>query len=82
MIDGLPSVGRLSMEWLDFFILMGAIALVLLAAFFWALFLRKSKKRRIRRRKRRRALNPTLAKTGGLPPVREEKHPGAPTPPS
>jgi hypothetical protein len=78
---GLPAVGRFSTAWLDFFILMGAIGLVLVAAFSWALFFRKGVKRRIRRRKHRRSLNPTLAKTGGLPPVREGKKPDAPVQP-
>jgi hypothetical protein len=33
------------------------------------------------RRREHRPMNPTLAQTGGLPPVREEKSPDAPTPP-
>jgi hypothetical protein len=82
MDEGLPAVGRLSPELLDFFIVIGAIGLALILIFFWALFFRKNGKQRgHRRRKRRRPLNPTLAKTGGLPPVREEKKPDAPTPP-
>jgi hypothetical protein len=82
MDNGLPAVGQLSPEWLDFFIMCGAIGLVLLAAFFWALLFRKSgKRRRKNRRHRHRPLNPTLAESGGLPPVRREKNPDAPTPP-
>jgi uncharacterized membrane protein YbhN (UPF0104 family) len=81
MNDGLPQVGRLSPEWLDFFTVLGTIGLVMLLAFFWALFIRKNGKRRIRRRKRkRRSRNPTLAERGGLPPVREGKKPDAPPP--
>ncbi len=34
--------------------------------------------RRRRRRREHRARNPTLAETGGLPPIREEKPPGEP----
>jgi hypothetical protein len=82
MDDELPAIGSLSPEWLDFFIVMGAIGLVLLGAFFWAILFRKNGKRQVRRRKRKhRSLNPTLADSGGLPPVREEKNPDAPTPP-
>jgi hypothetical protein len=77
----LPAVGQLSTEWVDLLIVMGSIGLVLLVAFCWALFFRRNVKRRIRRRKRRRSLNPTLAETGGMPPIREEKKPGAPAPP-
>jgi uncharacterized membrane protein YbhN (UPF0104 family) len=80
MFDGLPAVGRFPTEWVDFFILIGVLGLVLLAIFFWAIFIRKSKKRRIRRHKRRRSPNPTLAESGGLPPVRKGKNPDSPTP--
>jgi hypothetical protein len=108
MDDTLPAVGHLSPEWLDFFVVLGAIALVLLLAFFWALFLRKKgaqrrRKRRHRhkgfreqfqkndggtgknlherRRREHHPLNPTLAQTGGLPPIRTEEKPPDQTPP-
>jgi hypothetical protein len=106
MDDGLPTVGRFSPEWLDFLIVLGAIAFVLLLAFFWALFIRKRKGTRRRKRRHRRENlreqiggikkflherhrhrehrrpNPTLAQTGGLPPLREEKKPGGTIPPT
>ena len=83
MNSELPAVGRLSPELLDFFILMGAIGLVLLATFIWAIFIRKPGKRRVRRHKHKhRSLNRSIAKTGGLPPIREEKKTDAPAPPS
>ncbi|HEX3890346.1 MAG TPA: hypothetical protein VHX90_05790 [Verrucomicrobiae bacterium] len=82
MNNGLPAVGRLSPELLDFLIMAGAIGLVLLGVFFWALFFRKGTKRRVRRRKHKhRSLNRSIAKIGGLPPVREEKKTDAPAPP-
>jgi hypothetical protein len=81
MDNELPSIGRLSPELIDLFVMMAALGLLLLLMFFWALFFRKGKKQRIRRHKRRRPLNPTLAKTGGLPPIRQEKDPATPTTP-
>ena len=35
--------------------------------------------RKRRRRRRKRPSNPTLAETGGLPPIRTQQHPPAPT---
>jgi hypothetical protein len=65
--------------WTDFLIVAGAIILVALAALVWAVFFRK----RPRRRHKNRQLNPTLARAGGLPPVRHgEKPSGQPQPPS
>jgi len=82
MDNGLPAVGRFSTEWVELFILFGAIALVVLLAFFWAIFFRKSgKRRRIHRHRRHCSLNPTLAESGGLPPVREEEKKSGQTPP-
>lgn len=75
-------MGQFSPELLDLFIVFGAIGLVVLFAFFWALFIRNSKKRRVRRHKRRRSLNPTLAERGGLPPVREVENTSGQTPPT
>jgi hypothetical protein len=74
MNDRLPVVGPLSAQLMDFFIIAGAIGLVILLTFIWALFFRKSgKRKRKERRRRRRPLNPTLADIGGLPPIREEE---------
>jgi hypothetical protein len=78
-MDDLPAMKSLDPEWLDLFVVLAAIFLLVLGIFFWALLIRKRKgtRRRIRRRhhRKQRPANPTLAQTGGLPPVREEKNP-------
>ena len=82
MNNKLPAIGQLSPEWLDFFIVMGAMGFVLIAAFFWALFIRKGGKQRVRHRKRKhRQRDRSIAKSGGLPPVRVENPSDAPKPP-
>src|SRR5579875_1705537 len=100
--------------WLDFLIVLGAIALLSLLLFFWVLVFHQprrhrkhrhhhhhhhhheeafsagsggdrhwfSSSRRRRRRLEHRPLTPTLAQTGGLPPIRDEKSPPPPPPPS
>jgi hypothetical protein len=86
MDDALPAIGRLPLEWVDFFIMVGAIALVAIGGLIWALFLRKRGQRRRRKshhHHEHRLPNPTLAQDGGLPPVRqEEKPPGQQMPTS
>ena len=77
-MDDVPSMGSLSPEWLDLFVVLGAILLLVICIFCWALLIRKRKgtSRRIRRHRHHRehhSANLTLAQTGGLPPVREEK---------
>jgi hypothetical protein len=70
--------------WLNFLALAVAIVLAAFASFLWFAFFHKTKHHHNRKRRRRdeqRKLNPTLAEIGGLPPVREEKNPDAPTPP-
>jgi hypothetical protein len=78
-MDDLPSLKSLPPEWVDLFVVLAAIFLLVLCIFFWALLIRKRKgtRRRIRRRHHRehRPANPTLAQGGGLPPVREETNP-------
>ncbi|HEY1717636.1 MAG TPA: hypothetical protein VGH42_04980 [Verrucomicrobiae bacterium] len=93
-----PFVSLPSAGWEDFLIVMGAIVLVALMAFIWIAFSPKKRthlhrhhrrhhgKSRKKRRRERRKLNPTLAETGGLPPIRQEEKflPGqtpAPPPP-
>jgi hypothetical protein len=71
-------------EWLNFLAMAFAILLVAIASLvFFLLFRGRPRHRKHHHRQRRepRKLNPTLAQTGGLPPVRKEKNPGAPTPP-
>ena len=80
MDDALPAIGSLPPEWVDFFIMAGAIALVAIGALTWVFYFRKRARRRRRKSRHRhehRLRNPTLAQNGGLPPVRrEEKPPG------
>jgi hypothetical protein len=46
MDNSLPSVGRLDAGWVEIFILLGAILLVVIGLFIWAGFIRKTKKRK------------------------------------
>jgi hypothetical protein len=99
-----PPVHQFSPGEVFFFILLGAVVLVGLIVFFWALSIHKREKRRNkrhhphrtndteqfqkvaadiqrhrgRRRSEHRPINPTLAQTGGLPPLRDA---GKPPPP-
>jgi hypothetical protein len=83
----LPSIGRLTPEMVDLLIMTGAILLVAIGALIWAFFIRKRGPRRRRHKSRHhhehRLPNPTLAQSGGLPPVRPEEKPSGrqmPTP--
>ena len=61
-------------SWLIFLGIMVAACLLLAIFVVWFTVLRKSSgKKRRKNRSRRRQKNPTLAETGGLPPVRTEK---------
>jgi hypothetical protein len=69
----------------DFFIMAGAFALVGIGTLIWIFFFRKPGKRRRKHRHRheRYSSNPTLAQSGGLPPVRQKEKPShrpSPTP--
>jgi ABC-type nickel/cobalt efflux system permease component RcnA len=107
-VKGWPANGQL-----DVFVVIGAVALIILLALIWAVAIRKPRRRhhrhhhhhhpeshqwgmnqdadledeagpdekpaetrRRRRRREHRSRNPTLAETGGLPPIRGEKPPG------
>ena len=61
--------------WQDFLVVFVAIALPGLAAFIWIAFFRKRPRRKRRRRddRQRYTGNPTLAQTGGLPPIRKSE---------
>ena len=84
--DTLPAPGLA-----DFFIVTGAIMLAALIALIWLSFFRKKRTHlhrhrhrhhgKKRRRREHRLLNPTLAQTGGLPPIRTEEKPPGQTPP-
>ena len=67
---------QMTPEWVDFFIMAGALVLVAIGALIWTFFFRKPGRRRRRKsrhRHERRSPNPTLAQNGGLPPVRQEE---------
>lgn len=74
--------------WLYFVVVISAILLVAIAALVWVGYLRRNPRRRRKRRHRHRrsgdskvpGANPTLAQTGGLPPVREQKQTSRDTP--
>jgi hypothetical protein len=72
-------------DWLDFLAMALAIAFVGLGALLWIVFFRKKIRRRRKHHRRHHREeykpNPTLAQSGGLPPVREEKNTDAPTSP-
>jgi hypothetical protein len=53
--------------------LVGAVAIPALAGLIWILFFRKNSRRR-RRRRESTATTPTLAQTGGLPPIRHKEN--------
>jgi len=74
----------MSPAWVDFFIMTGAFALVVIGALIWILFFRKPGRRRRKHRHRHehRLPNPTLAQNGGLPPVRQEEKPSPRPPPT
>jgi hypothetical protein len=68
-------------QWADFLILAGVFMLVAIGALVWIVVFRKKKKRKHRRHQHeQRKFNPTLAESGGLPSVREEKKSGPPPP--
>ena len=63
--------------WENFLALLVAVAIPGIAAFVWIAFFRKKRRRKRRRREESRreyAGNPTLAETGGLPPVRKPEN--------
>ena len=71
-------------QWLNFLVMAGALLLGTFGVFIWAVMFRKRRKRKYRKHSERRGeskLNPTLAESGGLPPLREEDKTDAPTSP-
>jgi len=46
MDDSLPSAGHFDVAWLEIFILLGAILLVVIGLFIWAAYIRKAKRRK------------------------------------
>jgi hypothetical protein len=63
------------MQWVQFLIFSGAFALVAIATLGWYFRFRNKKSRRRKHHRDRRQTRPTLAQTGGLPPVRQPENP-------
>ncbi|HZF01713.1 MAG TPA: hypothetical protein VE344_07440 [Methylomirabilota bacterium] len=78
-MDEIPAATSFSPAWISFFIMLGAVVLASVLALVWFMFFHKNRRKRKRiHRDKRRSLNPTLAETGGLPPIREgEKSDGS-----
>lgn len=65
-----------SADWLIFIAILLAVGIGIACFIIWLFVMRKTGKKRKRREKRRhRQVNPTLAETGGLPPVRDHGQP-------
>jgi hypothetical protein len=78
----IPLSGTAS-AWIEFAIMAGAFLVVAAGSLSWLIYLRKPRRRRKHRHHhRRRSSSVTLAKTGGLPPVRSEKPPFDPPSPT
>jgi hypothetical protein len=73
---GFPNKGPAA-DWLMFLIMLGAIGIAISLVVIWMFVFRpKNKKRRKHHRRRHnRQHNPTLAQTGGLPPMRDPNQP-------
>ncbi|HEY4416516.1 MAG TPA: hypothetical protein VGO57_12565 [Verrucomicrobiae bacterium] len=77
-----PSSAGGTASWLIFLGIMVLVCFALGIFVVWfTLFRNKGGKRKRKNHKRRRQKNPSLAETGGLPPVREEKNAEGPLPP-
>ena len=71
----LPS-SSVSADWLYFLAILIAIGIGIACFVLWLFISRKSgKKKRKHRHRRHRQVNPTLAQTGGLPPLRQPGEP-------
>jgi hypothetical protein len=66
-----------SSDWLPFAAILLAVGIGIACFVIWLFVIRKSGKKRRKHHKRRhnRQHNPTLAETGGLPPVRDPNQP-------
>jgi predicted RND superfamily exporter protein len=66
-----------SADWLAFMGILLAVGLGIACFVIWLFVLRKTgkKRRRQRRNHHHRKVNPTLAETGGLPPLRDPNQP-------
>ena len=70
-------------QWLNFLAMAVGIIVAAIGALLWVVMFRKKgkRKRRHHHSREKRQLNPTLAETGGLPPVRENEKSSDQTPP-
>jgi hypothetical protein len=70
-------------QWFNFLAMTAAILLAAISALILLVMFRKKKRRKRRKHHHheQRQLNPTLAETGGLPPVRENEKSSGQTPP-
>jgi hypothetical protein len=84
MDNALPAIGRMTPEWVNFFIMTSTFALVGIGMLIWVFFFRKPERQRRKHHHRHehRSSNPTLAQNGGLPPVRQEEKPFSRPPPA
>lgn len=57
---------------LGILMLVGAVVLPAVGVLLWAVLFKKNRRQR-RRRRESRSMNPTLAHTGGLPPIRRRE---------
>jgi hypothetical protein len=66
-----------SSDWLIFVAILLAIGIGIACFIIWLFLFRKSgnKRRKKNRRRHHRKTNPTLAETGGLPPLRDPNQP-------
>ena len=71
----LPS-NSASADWLIFIAILLAVGIGIACFVIWLFLIRKTGKKRHKHHKRhKRKLNPTLAETGGLPPMRAPNQP-------
>jgi len=80
-MDVLDFSAKLPQGWYQIFVVIGAILAVAFLVFLWAVVFHKRGLKQRRRRRHRRgklSVNPTLAESGGLPPVRGDDNPPAP----
>jgi len=79
MEHGLPTVSPTTATWMNFLVMAGVFILVATSALIWVFYFRKRRhkhRHKHRHHRERRAVNPTLAQTRGLPPVRPPEPPG------
>ena len=70
----LPSSSA-SGDWLIFVAILLAVGIGIACFIIWLFLFRKAGKKRRKHSRRHRRINPTLAETGGLPPVRHPSDP-------